>query len=53
MAELRAELDLKTFIAETREVAQALVDFANNLEEIDKKYSEANEELKRMLEVQE
>lgn len=38
-----AEMNLKTIIAESREVAQALIDFADKLEEIDKKYSDGDE----------
>lgn len=39
--EISAELNLKTIIAESREVAQALLDFVDKLEEIDMKYSES------------
>ena len=38
--EITAEMNLKTIIAETKEVAQALLDFADRLTEIDEKYSE-------------
>ena len=38
--EITAELNLNSIIAESREVAQALNEFANNLERIEKKYSE-------------
>ena len=38
--ELTAELHLKPIIAESREVAQALNEFADKLEQIEKKYSE-------------
>lgn len=38
--EITAEMNLKNIIAESREVAQALNEFANNLESIEKKYAE-------------
>lgn len=38
--EITAELNLKKIIAESREVVQALNEFADNLERIEKKYSE-------------
>ena len=41
--EITAEMNLKKIIAESREVAQALNDFADNLERIEKKYSEPQE----------
>ncbi len=41
--EVTAELNLKKFIAESREVAQALNEFADNLERIEKKYAEPKE----------
>lgn len=37
------ELNLKYIIAESREVAQALNEFADNLENIEKKYTELQE----------
>ena len=37
-----AELNLSNFIEEAREVAQALNEFADNLEQIEKKYAESN-----------
>ena len=37
------ELNLKNIIAESREVAQALNEFADNLERIEKKYAESQE----------
>ena len=37
--EITAEIILKTIIAESREVAQALLDFADRLTEIEEKYS--------------
>ena len=37
------ELNLKNIIAESREVAQALNEFADNLERIEKKYTEPQE----------
>lgn len=40
---ITAELDLKKIIAESREVAQALNEFADNLERIEKKYAEPQE----------
>lgn len=42
--EISAELNLKTIIAESREVAQALLDFADRLTEIAEKYSDEGEE---------
>ncbi len=41
--EITAEMNLKNIIAESREVAQALNDFAENLERIEKKYAELQE----------
>ena len=41
--EVTAELDLKKIIAQSREVAQALNEFADNLERIEKKYAEPRE----------
>ena len=37
------EMNLKNIIAESREVAQALNEFADNLERIEKKYAEPQE----------
>ena len=37
------ELNLKNIIAESREVAQALNEFADNLERIEKKYTDPQE----------
>lgn len=37
--EITVEMNLETIIAESREVAQALLDFADRLTEIEKKYS--------------
>lgn len=37
------ELNLKNIIAESREVAQALSEFADDLERIEKKYAEPQE----------
>lgn len=34
------KLSLRNFIAESREVAEALNEFADNLEQIEKKYAE-------------
>lgn len=41
--EITAEMNLKNIIAESREVAQALNEFADNLEQIEKKYAELQE----------
>ena len=41
--EISAALNLKKIIAESREVVQALNDFADNLERIEKKYAEPQE----------
>ena len=41
--EITAEFHLKNIIAESREVAQALTKFADNLERIEKKYAEPQE----------
>ena len=41
--EIMAEMNLKNIIAESREVAQALNEFADNLERIEKKYAEPQE----------
>jgi hypothetical protein len=41
--EVTAEMNLKKIIAESREVAQALNEFADNLEQIEKKYAEPQE----------
>lgn len=41
--EITAEMNLKKIIAEAREVAQALNEFADNLEQIEKKYAEPQE----------
>lgn len=41
--EIKAEMHLKKFIDETREVAQALNELADNLERIEKKYAEPQE----------
>lgn len=41
--EITAELNLKKIIAESKEVAQALNEFADNLERIEKKYAETQE----------
>ena len=40
---ITAEMNLKHIIAESREVAQALNEFADNLERIEKKYAEPQE----------
>ncbi len=37
--EITAELHLKNLIAESREIAEALNEFADNLEQIEKKYA--------------
>jgi hypothetical protein len=41
--EITAEMNLKKIIAESREVVQALNEFADNLERIKKKYAEPQE----------
>ena len=41
--EITAEMNLKKIIAESREVAQALNEFADELERIEKKYSDTQE----------
>ena len=41
--EITAEMHLKKIIDETREVAQALNEFVDNLERIEKKYAEPQE----------
>ena len=41
--EITAEMNLKKIIAESREVAQALNEFADNLEQIERKYAEPQE----------
>lgn len=41
--EVTAVMNLKKFTNETREVAQALNEFADNLERIEKKYAEPQE----------
>ena len=41
--EITAEINLKKIIAESREVAQALNEFAENLEQIQRKYSDEQE----------
>lgn len=43
--EVTAELNLQNLIKESREVAQALSEFADNLERIEKKYDEENYEM--------
>jgi hypothetical protein len=40
---ITAEMNLKKIIEESREVAQALNEFADNLERIEKKYAEPQE----------
>lgn len=41
--EITTEMNLKKIIAESREVAQALNEFVDNLERIEKKYAEPQE----------
>ena len=41
--EMNVKLNLKNIIAESREVAQVLNEFAENLEHIEKKYTEQQE----------
>lgn len=43
--QIAAEMNLQKFIDEAREVAQALNEFADNLERIQKKYDEENYEM--------
>ena len=45
--EITAEMDLKNIIAELREVAQALNGFAENLEQIQRKYADKQKESER------
>lgn len=40
---ITVEMNLKNIIAESREVAQALNEFADDLERIEKKYAEPQE----------
>ena len=40
---ITAEMNLKNIISESREVAQALNELADNLERIEKKYAEPQE----------
>lgn len=42
--EITTEMNLKKVIAESREIAQALNEFADNLEQIEKKYAEQESE---------
>lgn len=42
--EIKAEMNLKKVVDESREVAQALNEFADNLERIEKKYAEQESE---------
>ena len=41
--EITAKMNLKKIIAESREVAQALNEFADNIERIEEKYAESQE----------
>ena len=41
--EITADLNLKKIISESKEVAQAWNEFADNLERIEKKYAESQE----------
>lgn len=41
--EITAEMNLKKIIAESREFAQAMNEFADNLERIEKKYADPQE----------
>ena len=43
--QIAAEMNLQKFIDEAREVAQALNEFADNLERIQEKYDEENYEM--------
>ena len=40
---ITAEMNLKKIIAESREIAQALNEFADNLEKIEEKYTDSQE----------
>ncbi len=51
--EITAAMNLQTLIAETREVAQALSEFADDLERIEKKYAIEPQESKDKEEVDE
>lgn len=42
-SEITLEMNLKKIVAESREVAQALNEFADTLEQIEKKYAEPRE----------
>ena len=42
-SEIMVEMNLKKIIAESREVAQSLNEFADNLEQIEKKYADPQE----------
>ena len=42
--EIKAEMNLQNLIKESREVAQALSEFADNLERIERKYVKPKEE---------
>ena len=44
--EITAEMNLKRMAAESREVAQALNEFADNLESIENKYTEKEDDSK-------
>lgn len=46
ICEITAEMNLKTVIAESREVAQALNEYADNLERIEKKYAKPQERIR-------
>lgn len=41
--EITATMDLNNLISEAREVAQALSEFADNIERIERKYAEQDE----------
>jgi len=45
--EITAEMNLEKIIAEAREVAQAFNEFADNMEQIEKKYAEPQERNKQ------
>ena len=45
--EITAEMNLKKIIAKSREVAQALNEFADKLEQIEKKYADPQERMEK------
>lgn len=49
---ITAEMNLKDFIAQTREIAQAMNEFADNIEQIEKKYAKPQESEDKWREVE-